>query len=128
MTALFCEPHPLIEYRTDLLIDNNHCFIPPGETRTITIRSAVKPAGGLTLAQTGWRVTTWNADDRVIEPSGERLDGDGRRDAMTREYLGYADLTRVGHKNMVMLAGRRPETARLPLLQGSGVTRFEIRG
>ena len=40
MTALFCEPHPLIEYRTDLFIDNNHCFIPPGESRTITIRTA----------------------------------------------------------------------------------------
>ena len=40
MTALFCEPHPLLNYRTDLFINNNHCFIPPGESRTITIRAA----------------------------------------------------------------------------------------
>ena len=69
MTALFCEPHPLIEYRTDLFIENNHCFIPPGQSRTITIRAPRAPGGGLTLAQTGWRLSCWNADDVVIEPS-----------------------------------------------------------
>ena len=30
MTALFCEPHPLLSYRTDIDINNNHAFIPAG--------------------------------------------------------------------------------------------------
>ena len=55
MTALFCEPHPLLAYRTDLDIENNHAFIPPGETRLITISAPVNSQSGLTLAQTGWR-------------------------------------------------------------------------
>jgi len=41
MTALFCEPHPLIDYRTDLFIDNNHCAIPPGEEVFLHIAHAV---------------------------------------------------------------------------------------
>ena len=92
MTALFCEPHPLLEYRTDLFIDNNHCFIPPGESRTITIRAAeTGREGGLSLAQTGWRLSCWNADDVVIEPSDDVLLAVGRRDQMCREFLGYFD-------------------------------------
>ena len=46
MTAFFCEVHPLISYRTDLFIDNNHCFVPPGESRTITIRGSDPLARG----------------------------------------------------------------------------------
>ena len=61
MTALFCEPHPLLEYRTDITMLNNHAFVPPGETRSITLRAPVKP--GLSLAQIGWRVSCWNAGD-----------------------------------------------------------------
>ena len=59
MTALFCEPHPLIEYRTDLFMDNSHCFIPPGESRTLTIKATKGTRGALTLGQTGWRVSCW---------------------------------------------------------------------
>jgi len=127
MTALFCEPHPLIEYRTDLFIENNNCFIPPGESRTITIRSACNPKGGLTLVQTGWRISTWNADDQVIEPGDDVELALGRRDAMTREYLGYTDITKISHAGELTLSGRRPDPSKLPLLQGGGVTRFEFK-
>ena len=43
MTALFCEPHPLLEYRTDISILNNHAFVPPGETRSITHPGVPQP-------------------------------------------------------------------------------------
>ena len=66
MTALFCEPHPLLEYRTEITILNNHAFVPSGETRSITLRASVKP--GLSLAQIGWRLSCWNADDILIQP------------------------------------------------------------
>jgi hypothetical protein len=52
MTALYCEAHPLIEHRTDLLIENNYCFIPPGERRTITIRTDYGPR---TTSACPWR-------------------------------------------------------------------------
>ena len=45
---------------------------------------------------------------------------------MTREYLGYADSSQAEHTNRVTLEGRRPDTAKLPLLQGAGATRFEF--
>ena len=94
MTAFPCEVHPLISYRTDLFIDNNNCFIPPGESRVITIRSQ-KPEGGgrrsdyggLTLAQTGWWISSWNADRIEVAPSDEVLLAVGRRDQMCREFL-----------------------------------------
>ncbi len=93
MTALFCEPHPLIEYRTDLLIDNSHCFIPPGESRIMTIRAnrgrtdAKDGHGGLTLEQTGWRISCWNADDVTVRPHESVLLAVGRRDGMCREFM-----------------------------------------
>jgi hypothetical protein len=137
MTALFCEPHPLIEYRTDLFIDNNNCFIPPGQSRTITIRAAfgagVSPAGqvmqpgrarhndsGLGLAQTGWRFTCWNADDVVIEPSSDVLLAVGRRDAMCREFFGYQNPGKPGQTSGPALSGKRPDPSRLPYLLGPG--------
>ena len=85
MTALFCEPHPLLSYRTDIDIENNYAFVPPGERRVITISAPADSPEGLTLAQTGWRISCWNADDVVIEPSADVLFSIGRRDAMTRE-------------------------------------------
>jgi hypothetical protein len=82
MTALFCEPHPVAEYRTDLVMENNQVSVPPGEERTISIRAPREPRGGLSLAQTGWRLTCWNADDAVIAPGDGVLLAVGRRDAM----------------------------------------------
>jgi beta-mannosidase len=138
MTALFCEPHPLIEYRTDLFIENNHCFIPPGESRTIRIqatRNSTRPsgegpgvtAGGLSLAETGWRITTWNADDVVIGPSEEVMLSLGRRDQMCREYLGYADASKVAKAGQVSVEGNRPDPSQVPyLLDSNHAVRFKF--
>ena len=119
MTALFCVPHPLLAYRADLDIDNNQAFIPPGEMRTITVSAPVNPSAGLTLAQTGWRISCWNADDVVIAPSEEALFSIGRRDAMTREYLGYDDLSRIDGLTAIEIEGNRPKPSALPLLMTS---------
>ena len=125
MTALFCEPHPLIEYRTDLFVDNNHCFIPPGESRTITIKAANN--SGLSLAQTGWRVSCWNADDAVIEPSADVLLAVGRKDAMCREFLGSPDPSKLPKDSETTLLGTRPAPAALPcLLAGKSAARLKF--
>ena len=125
MTALFCEAHPLIEYRTDLFVENNHCFVPPRETRTITIRAPRPPEGGLSLAQTGWRLSTWNADDCVIEPAATVLLAVGRRDAMCREFAGYGQPPNLPGARTVELYGRRPDPGALPyLLEGQRQARF----
>jgi len=127
MTALFCEPQPLIEYRTDLFIDNNHCFIPPGESRTLTIKAADKPRGGLSLAATGWRITTWNADDLVVEPGSDVLLAVGRRDQMCREYLGYFDTSKIKDTKETTLAGTRPDPSQAPyMLDGNHALRCEF--
>ncbi len=119
MTALICEPHPLLAYRTDLDIENNHAFIPPGETRLITINAPVNSPTGLTLAQTGWRLSCWNADEVVIEPSDEVLFSIGRRDTMTREFAGYDDLAHIDGMTAVDIKGERPDPSALPLLMTS---------
>ena len=127
MTALFLEPHPLIEYRTDLFIENNHCFIPPGQSRTITIRAATPPGGGLTLAQTGWRLSCWNADDVVIEPSPEVLLSLGRRDQMCREFDGYWGPGKITTLEIVSVEGSRPNPSQVScLLAGKSAVRFEF--
>ncbi len=120
MTALFCTPHPLLEYRTDFMVLNNHISIPPGESRSITISGPARPKGGLTLAQTGWRLSCWNTDDVVIQPDQDVLLSFGRRDAMTLEYAGYhgdpvqaLDPTKPA---VLELAGRRPDSSQIPLL------------
>ncbi|MCY4064012.1 MAG: hypothetical protein OXG53_16700 [Chloroflexi bacterium] len=119
MTALFCEPHPLLAYRTDLNVENNHAFIPPGETRIINISAPVNSPTGLTLAQTGWRISCWNADEIVIEPSEDMLLSIGRRDSMTREFAGYDDLAHIDGMTAVDIKGERPEASALPLLMTS---------
>ncbi len=128
MTAFFCEAHPLLEYRTDLFIDNNHGFIPPGETRTITIRSSRAAPGGLNLAQTGWWISTWNADDQVIESSEDVLLAVGRRDGMCREFAGYGQPPTLPEAQLVALKGRRPDPTALPyLLEGKRQARFGFK-
>ena len=119
MTALFCQPHPLLAYRTDLDIEDNHAFIPPGETRVITIVAPLPSPEGLTLAQTGWRITCWNAADVMIAPSDDLLFSMGRRDAMTREFAGYDDLARIDGMTAVDIEGERPDPSALPLLMTS---------
>lgn len=128
MTALFCLPHPLIEYRTDLFIENGECFIPPGQLRTITIRSDVRRDGGPGLAQTGWRLSCWNAADVVVEPSTDVLLAVGRRDKMCREYLGYFDPKKIKEGESGAIEGTRPDTAKLPfLLDNKKPARFEFQ-
>lgn len=114
MTALFCEPHPLVDYRVDIDIDPNHAFVPPGETRAITIRAAAGSRAGLSLAQTGWRISCWNAADIVIPPSEDLLFAIGRRDAMTREFLGYDDPASITSARDAIIQGRLPDPAALP--------------
>ena len=127
MTALFCEPHPMLVYRTDLLIDNNHCFIPPGETRRITIRAQSTPQDGLSLARTGWTLSTWNADDVAIPPCKEALLSIGRRDKMCREFAGYSDGRQAKSDATTTLVGDRPNADVLPYrLTAAGEARFEF--
>jgi beta-mannosidase len=115
MTALFCEPHPLLEYRTDITMLNNHAFVPPGEARSITLRAPIKP--GLSLAQIGWQISCWNAGDIVIQPNDDVLLSMGRQDAMCREYQVTAS------EGTIELKGNRPNCSQLPwLLRGPGQT------
>jgi beta-mannosidase len=122
MTALFCQPHPLIEYRTDLSIINNNAAIPPGERRTIEIRAPKNARGGLTLVQTGWRFSCWNADDVIVPQGRDVLLSMGRRDATTREYLGYPNNSALPDGPRAAapseLRGRRPDVSGVPLLAG----------
>jgi hypothetical protein len=127
MTALFCIPQPLIDYRTDLFIENGECFIPPGESRTITIRADVRSDGELSLAQTGWRLSCWNAEDVVVEPVDDVLLAVGRRNRMCREYLGYFDTNKVKDVQQATLEGTRPDPSPLPcLLDSHHAVRFEF--
>lgn len=127
MTALFCEPHPLLVYRTDLFIDNNHCFIPPGESRVITIRAARQPECGLSLAQTGWTLSTWNADELTVAPSSDVVLAVGRWDRMSREYAGYFNVKQVANRGETASTGSRPDAGKLPYRLASGDTaKFEF--
>ena len=116
MTALFCQAQPLLAYRTDLDIDNNYAFIPPGERRRLSIRAAADPGAGLSLAQTGWRITCWNAEDIVIPPSEDVIFSIGRRDAMCREFAGYDDPAAIDGMGETVIDGARPDPAALPFL------------
>ena len=141
MTALLCETHPLIEYRTDLFIDGNHCFVPPGESRTMTVRAPIarrglgpqkglaNAAADLTLAQTGWCISCWNAEDVVVEPSSDVLLAVGRRDAMCREFSGYTDPSRLPKNAETLLVGTRPNPSALPFLvtaQSQAAFKFHV--
>ena len=111
MTALFCEPQPVLSYRTDLLIDGRQVSIPPGESRTFSIRA---PRGGsdrLTLLQTGWRVQSWNAEDATVEAAA--LAAIGRQDKMRREFGGYEGVVAEANAD-TKLNGRWPSAGDLP--------------
>ncbi|MCX6921623.1 MAG: hypothetical protein NT154_00155 [Verrucomicrobia bacterium] len=128
MTALFCEARPLIEYRTDLFIRNNHVCIPPSESRTISISARSHASGGLSLAQTGWRISAWNTDERVIEPAPSVLIALGRRDQICREFLGYSDPNKIGGVSEVSLHGSHPDASQVPYLLRKGtVVRLEFQ-
>jgi hypothetical protein len=127
MTALFCEPHPLLVYRTDLFIDNNNCFIPPGESRVITIRASCHPECGLSLAQTGWTLSTWNADDVTVAPSAGVMLSVGRWDKLCREYAGYFDVKQVKDSAETLCSGPRDNASKLPYrMWDSSVARFDF--
>lgn len=124
MTALFCRPHPLIAHRTDLFIGNRNCFVPPGESRTITIRAKRPPPGGLTLAQNGWRLTAWNADDVVIQPAADVLLAVGCRDQMCREFQGCSNPDAEPRKvsTQTTVQGQCADASAMPYLLGAGGT------
>jgi beta-mannosidase len=88
MTALFCSPRALLEYRPDLNIDNDFVSIPPGEIRNMTIQARAPSPGTLGLSQEGWRVSCWNAAAIRIPSGSDVLLSFGRRDSMTREFAG----------------------------------------
>ena len=113
MTALFCEPHPQLVYRADLFIANNNCFIPPGESRTITIRASRRPQCGLTLAQTGWWVSCWNADDVAIAPTSDVLLWAGRWDNTCKASLGKSPVLAQGDAARFEFAAQGAGRARL---------------
>jgi len=122
MTALFSSVHPLLDYRNDFYLSDNHLSIPPGETRDVRLRASNKTKGGLTLGQTGWRIGTWNAPDVVIEPTADVLLAIGRKDRMTREFAGGAAGAPVIKDAKLRLTGRLPAATSLPLLMESGRT------
>ncbi|WP_128654889.1 glycoside hydrolase family 2 protein [Paenibacillus sp. 598K] len=93
VNALFLEAHPQLVYRTDLFVDNQFVSIPPGESRTITIKASLQPQDGLTLEQTGWLITAWNAPSLTVESAGSVLLSMGRKDATTRGYAGVPTAT-----------------------------------
>ena len=124
MTAFPVEPHPLISYRTDLIVDNNHCFIPPGESRTITIRADRNAACGLSLAQTGWWISSWNAEKLTEPPSDDVLLAVGRRDRMCREFLGYFEPEKAAEAKAVVT---NADPGQVTYLMDAGKTvRFEF--
>ncbi|MFO1447800.1 MAG: hypothetical protein U1F61_06545 [Opitutaceae bacterium] len=120
MTALFVEPQPILAYRTDLNIDNLFVSLPPGETRGITIRAPAHPRGGLSLNQTGWRITSWNADPVVLEPATEIVMAVGRADRMNREFADQPAQAADGQPRVVRVQGRRPDPGLIPFLMTQG--------
>jgi beta-mannosidase len=113
MTALFCEPHSQLVYRTDLFIANNNCFIPPGESRTITIRAPRRSQCGLTLEQTGWHVSCWNADDAIIAPSSDVLLWAGQWDKTFKALPGKNPVLTAGDEARFEFTGKGTGRARL---------------
>ena len=114
MTALFCEVHPLIEYRTDFYIDYNHLCIAPNQSRQVSIRVPTSSKSDLSLLQTGWRVTCWNAPDCSLRPHRAVLLSVGRRDATTEGYS-----QEVHQPGWITLAGTMPDPSGVPAIVGN---------
>ncbi|MBB6670117.1 glycoside hydrolase family 2 protein [Cohnella nanjingensis] len=86
MTALYVETHPLLLYRTDITVHEQFGFIPPGEHRDVTITA---PRGeDLTLLQTGWYVTAFNAETAEVHPQDVAL-WTGRQDRTCEGFAGF---------------------------------------
>lgn len=83
MTALLPELHPLLKYRTDLFIENNFSFVPPHESRVITVRAR---KASLSLSQLGWWIDCRNAEKIVLPPDEAVLLYMGREDATAHAY------------------------------------------
>jgi beta-mannosidase len=129
MTALFCEPRPVLNYRTDMIIENIYVSIPPGESRTMKIRAPLVSKEGLTLSQTGWRVESWNANPVVIKSSKSILLALGREDRMCREFAGYPGLTPAITDSLISVEGRQPDPGKVPyLLDESKTIEFRFKG
>ena len=88
MTALYVEIHPLLTYRPDVTIKEQFGFIPPGEYRDIIITSPCKK--DLTLPQTGWYITSYNADPFMVDPQ-DVIFWIGRQDFTCEGFYGFND-------------------------------------
>ncbi len=84
MTALFVKAEPMTAYRTDLFIDNDFCFIPPGESRTISVRC--RKNGNIPLSRTGFAFAGWNTNAAERTPDEKVLLYMGTRNHTCREY------------------------------------------
>ena len=119
MTAFFIEIHPLREYRTDLMIDNNYAFIPPKERRTVRVRA--EKGGIMSLRQTGFTVRCWNSEELTIEPDESVLLYMGRKDDTCRGYLGYPEggeeVSGDGYR-VITAIGNKVLSAEVPYLSG----------
>jgi beta-mannosidase len=116
MTALFSSVQPLISHRNDLFFSNNFIIVPPGESRKIIVKAALPSPGGLTLAQTGWKIRSWNADDVILLPSKEVLLSFGRDDAMSQEFLSNGKDGPKSGEYKVAVSGSAPDAALIPWL------------
>ena len=86
-----------------------------------------RAANGLTLAQTGWWISCWNADNVTVAPGDDVLLAVGRRDQMCREFLGYVDPRKIADLKQATLVGTRPDPAQLPYRLDTGKqARFEF--
>lgn len=87
MTALFTEVHPLLNYRTDLIIRDNFISVTPGQEHTFVVKA--HKGGELPLSQNGFYITAFNAEAVTADPCEEVIMYMGRRDSIAREYGGY---------------------------------------
>ncbi len=93
----------------------------------ISIRASSHPDSALSLAQTGWTISTWNADDVTVAPSADVLLSVGRWDKMCREFGGYFDVNQVSNGVGTVCRGSRPDAGKLPYrLSGASTARFEF--
>ncbi len=123
MTALFVEIHPLLNYRTDLIIRDNFISIPPNEEHTMVVK--VHKGGELTLSQNGFYITSFNAETVQIAPCKEVLAYMGRRDSIAREYQGYFEGIPSQTVEVRADGAEIPVSAVCYLLEGTATFSFE---